>query len=267
MNLPFAKKKSPRRIAPITRGPASKPRSLAAVAAAVSVIAFAVNLMTAKAASGPGHNVVVATATVTPGSRITAKDVRMAKVSGVPMALTVMQAVVGQYAVTTIPAGVPVVRSMVGRTATNRGLRRGEVGVWVPVNLTSSGMAVTGQRVDVLFSSNQLTGSGHQSSAGVLNASGVVLVQGARVLSVVNSNGGTLAPNAASASAVATGAPAAVELALPGKAASRVIEAETLGTLTLVDDPWTPHVQVPQPALSTTAPASLSTAPTSSKKP
>lgn len=267
MNVPFlGNKKAPRRIAPITRAPAKKPRSLAALAVAVSVIAFVVNLVTAKAASGPGHSVVIATTTVTPGSRITAQDVRTAQVSGVPMALTAPQAVVGQYAVTTIPAGVPVVPSMVGRSATNRGLRRGEVGVWVPVNLTSSGMAVAGQRVDVLFSSNQLTGSGQQSSAGVLNASGVVLVQGARVLSVVNSNGGTLAPNAASSSAVATGAPAAVELALPDKAASRVIEAETLGTLTLVDDPWTPHVQVPQPALSTT-PASLSTTPTTAKKP
>lgn len=256
MKLPFTKRTAPRLAPAIRRTPApsnGRRKGVAALAVLVALGAFLLNLAATRAAAGPGHPVVVAKTAIPAGATITPAMVTLRPVSGVPHVLASVTQAVGQQALTAIPAGTPLVPGLIGASRHRSGLTPSQVGVWVPVTLATSGLAQPHNRVDVIFTSAQL------GSAGALTArtSGVVLLDGALVLAVVGTNGtavtqtGPAAPNPT--------APAAVELAVPRREAPRLVEAEVLGTLTLVQDPWATTVTIPVPPLPTAAPSSSAT--------
>lgn len=211
------------------------------VAILVAAGAFVVNLVTARAAAGPRVLAVVAAHAIPSGVRLGPQDVTTHPLQGVAHVYTHLNAVVGQVTTEAIPAGAPILPGMIGRTAERNGIAYGEVGIWIPVNLATSALAQPGERVDVLFASTQLAPSGSQRIT-VSIPPGLPLVSGARVIGVVNSNGAQLSQNG-QPGANASGAPAAVEIAVPASAAGQLVEAETLGTLTLVQDPWATRVR------------------------
>lgn len=255
----FRRSGAPRRVPQVAR-PARGTGGRVIAAVTVGLGLLILNVLAAKAAAGPGHPVVVARTALAVGTKIAPADVTTHDVNGLPHALTSPAAVIGQTVVTAVPAGMPLVAADLGTATTARtGLIHYEVGVWVPVNLTTSALAVVGDRVDVFFTSSQL-GSGTPGTS-----AGVILLLGARVIGVATSTGAaqtTTSPSTSANSKVSAAAvPAAVELAVPRAAAARLVEAETLGTLTLVLDPWSTRVSSPPPQLP--APASSGTPATS----
>lgn len=257
------RKNTVRRLPPVARtvNPDRHRRQYAILAMLVGVAALVLSVVAAKAAAGPGHPVVVAKITIPAGTTITSAMVTTHDVNGVTQTFKTPALVVGKQALGVIPAGSPLVAGLVGHAAHQGGLTAHEVGVWVPVTLTTSALATSGDRVDVIFTSSQLA----SATQGAGQAAGVVLLQGAQVLAVANSTGAALTPTAGKSGATTSTAPAAVELAVPRQAAPELVEAETLGTLTLVQDPWAHGVTIPRPTLPPpTAPSSGSAASASS---
>lgn len=256
------RKNTVRRMPPPTRSPNPdrNRRQYAALAMLVGLGALVVGVAAAKAAAGPGHPAVVAKTTIPAGTTITSAMVTTHDVNGVVHTFKTPALVIGKQALGIIPAGSPLVAGLVGQAAHQGGLTTNEVGVWVPVNLTTSALATSGDRVDVIFTSSQLA----SSTQGAGQAAGVVLLQGAQVLAVANSTGAALNPTGGKASSTSSTAPAAVELAVPRREAPQLVEAETLGTLTLVQDPWVRGVTIPRQTLSPPTPPPSGTAASSS---
>ena len=188
---------------------------------------------------GKSEKIVVATTSIPAGTPITSGEVTLKPVTGLPSGLLSMSAVVGEEAVHGIVAGEPIIASMIAKKPTRLGLDNGQVGLWINVNLVTSALVHPGDIVDVLFASNG-SGGTSQAQQQIEAMQGEVLVSGTRVVQVANSNGQIIGATSGSSVTNAANAtvPAAVELAVSQQQATQLVSAQTMGTLTLVEDPW-----------------------------
>ena len=225
---------------PVARKPGQGRKTAAIVALAVGAGAFVVNLVGAKAASGKVQWVVVASTTIPAGSAITANDVTLARIQGFDGGFPKVSDVTGMVAEHGIVTGEPITAGLASHRPLRLGLDPDEVGLWIGVNLVTSALVHPGDIADVIFASNAGGGGSTTSQQQIAAMQGQVLVSGARVVQVANSNGQIIAAQQKSSltnSANAT-VPAAVELAVTTQQATQLVSAETLGALTLVEDPW-----------------------------
>ncbi|HBV88443.1 MAG TPA: pilus assembly protein CpaB [Desulfosporosinus sp.] len=231
----------------------------------VGLLTFAMATVGERIATGKVSSFVVASVDLQAGQVLGDKDLKDAgKVSGLlpPEVFTSKSEVVGLSLAYPVKAGQPIVKGLVSDTPQRDGLYPGEVGVWVSVTLTSSGMAKPGDIVDVYLSSSS-------TQWGKVDApQKVSSLQGVRVVAVVNSSGQPVKSNSSNPNG---NVPAAVELAIPKSKASEFSQIAA-GKVSLMLDPFAtpqtslsdtnvhPELQsttVPNPpALNTTSPSS-----------
>lgn len=223
-----------------TRKPGQGQKSIAMAAVAIGVGTLLLNIVGAKAAQGKNEKIVVASTSIPAGSPVTGNDVTMKPITGLSNGLVSTSLVVGQEAIHGILAGEPITANMVAKKAMRLGLGVGQVGLWINVNLVTSALVHPGDIVDVVFASNGGGGT-QQAQQQIQSMQGQLLVSGTRVVQVANSNGQIIGSQSSSGITNASNAsvPAAVELAVSQQQATQLVSAQTLGTLTLVQDPWT----------------------------
>lgn len=244
--------------------PGRSKQTVATVALAVGIGAFVINIAAAKAAVGKVHWAVVASQTIPAGSPISPNEVSLQRLQGVKHTLTSLHQVSGLVALHTIVAGEPITAPLVSRLPLRLGIKPHEVGLWIGVNLVTSALVQPGNIVDVLFASNASGGSTTAQQT-IAALQGQIILTGVRVVEVANSNGQVISTATTTKSNTVTNAanatvPAAVELAITAHQAVTLVQAESLGTLTLVEDPWNTSTPTTHLATATTAPAT--TAPT-----
>ena len=222
-----------------TRKSGQGQRSIAMAAVAIGVGTLILNIVGAKASQGKTEKIVVASTSIPAGTPVTTNEVTLKPITGLPNGLASTSLVVGQEAIHGIVAGEPITASMVAKKATRLGLAAGQVGLWINVNLVTSALVHPGDIVDVVFASNGGGGT-QQAQQQIQSMQGQVLVSGTRVVQVANSNGQIIGGQSSSGITNASNAsvPAAVELAVSQQQATQLVSAQTLGTLTLVQDPW-----------------------------
>ncbi len=222
-----------------TRKSGQGQKSIAMAAIAIGVGTLVLNIVGAKASQGKTQKIVVASTSIPAGTPIISSDVTLKPVTGLSNGLVSTSDVIGKEAIHGITAGEPIMSAMVARKPTRLGLANGQVGLWINVNLVTSALVHSGDIVDVLFASNGGGGT-QQTQQQIQQMQGQVLVSGTRVVQVANSNGQIIGSKSSSGITNASNAtvPAAVELAVSQQQATQLVSAQTLGTLTLVQDPW-----------------------------
>ncbi len=197
----------------------------------VGVLTFAMATIGGRIATGKVYSVVVAATDLQPGQVLADQDLKDAgKISGVlpPDVFTDKSQVVGLSLAFPLKAGQPLVKGLVSKTPQRDGLYPGEVGVWVGVTLTTSGLAKPGDLVDVYLSSPS-------SQFGKVDAPQMVTsLQGVRVVAAVN---GSAQPVKTDASNPNGNVPAAVELAIP-KSQAGEFSPIAAGKVSLMLDPF-----------------------------
>ena len=231
------------------------PKTLAWIAILMGVGIILINVEAAKAARGKVTNVLFATTTIPTGSTITAHDVSLRPLSGLTNGYPSASAVVGLTALHGLIAGEPITRGMVAKIPERNGLGPQQVGFWIPVTLTTSGLVVPGDVVDVMM----VAGSNNPSTIGI--PVGETIASDVTVAAESNSAGlvSYAAAPSSSSSAVngsSTTLPAAVELAVSPSQALQLLGAESAGTLTLVQAPWGSNAatQIPTSNVTSTPP-------------
>ena len=168
---------------------------------------------------------------VQPGQVLTDKDIKDAgKISGVLPSdvFTNKSQVVGLSLDLAVKAGQPLVKDLVSKTPIREGLYPGEVGVWVGVTLTTSGLAKPGDLVDVYLATPS-------SQSGKVDAPQMVTsLQGIRVVAVVNS---LAQPVKVDNSNPNGNVPSAVELAIL-KSQAGEFSSMAAGKVSLMLDPF-----------------------------
>lgn len=214
-------------------------KSIAMAAVAIGVGTLILNIVGAQASQGKTEKIVVASTSIPAGTPVTSSEVTLKSIAGLSNGLASTSLVVGQEAIHGIVAGEPITTSMVAKKATRLGLATGQVGLWINVNLVTSALVHPGNIVDVIFASNGGGGT-QQAQQQIQSMQGQVLVSGTHVVQVANSNGQIIGSQSNSSITNASNAtvPAAVELAVSQQQATQLVSAQTLGTLTLVQDPW-----------------------------
>ena len=214
-------------------------KSIAMAAVAIGVGTLILNIVGAQASQGKTEKIVVASTSIPAGTPVTGSEVTLKSIAGLSTGLASTSLVVGQEAIHGIVAGEPITASMVAKKATRLGLAAGQVGLWINVNLVTSALVHPGDIVDVIFASNGGGGT-QQAQQQIQSMQGQVLVSGTHVVQVANSNGQIIGSQSNSSITNASNAtvPAAVELAVSQQQATQLVSAQTLGTLTLVQDPW-----------------------------
>ncbi len=231
----------------------------------VGVLTFAMATLGGKIVTGKVSSVVVAATDLQAGQVLGDKDLKDAgKVSGVLPSdvLTSKSQAKGFSLAYPVKAGQPIVKGLVSKTPQRDGLYPGEVGVWVGVTLTTSGLVKPGDLVDVYLSSpsNQW---GKVVAPQMMDS-----LQGVRVVAVVN---GSAQQVKADASNPNGNVPAAVELAIPKSQAGQFSQIAA-GKVSLMLDPFaTPQTilndtnvqpasqssNVPNPSIPNTAAPSI----------
>ena len=231
------------------------PKTLAWIAILMGVGIILINVEAAKAARGKVTNVLFATTTIPTGSTITAHDVSLRPLSGLTNGYTSASAVVGLTALHGLIAGEPITHGMVAKIPERNGLGPQQVGFWIPVTLTTSGLVVPGSVVDVMM----VAGSNNHSTIGI--PVGETIASDVTVAAESNSAGlvsYAAAPSSSSnaANGSSTTLPAAVELAVSPAQALQLLGAESAGTLTLVQAPWGSNAatQIPTSNVTSTPP-------------
>ena len=229
----------------------------------VGIVTFILATVGGRIASGKTSGIVVASSDMTAGRVLNDNDMNIVgKVKGnLPAGfLTSKSQADGLSLAYPVKAGEPIVQGLVSKTPQRDGLYPGEVGVWVGVTLTTSGMAKPGDLVDVYLStaSNQY---GKENPPQMVNS-----LQGVRVVAVVNSSG---QPVKADTTDPNGNVPAAVELAIPKIEASEFSSIAS-GKVSLMLDPFatpqttynssnnineSPVPQPPQPQISQPQPS------------
>jgi Flp pilus assembly protein CpaB len=259
----FRKKADPAWSPPKARAPkrpgGRNPKTVAWIAILLGVGIIVVNVEGAKAARGKVTNVVFATTSIPTGAIITAKEVALRPLNGLTNGYATTNAVVGQTALHGLVAGEPIAHGLVAQVPERNGLGPNQVGFWLSVNLTTSGLVVPGDTVDVMMVD---AGNSH-STIGI--PVGQIIASDVLVAAESNANGAVTyatAGTAAETTAVSTSTvPAAVELAVTPTEALQLLGAEAVGTLTLVQAPWgstgsTTVAGLPSSTLPTTLPTS-----------
>jgi pilus assembly protein CpaB len=197
----------------------------------VGIITFILATVGGRIASGKTSGIVVASSDMTAGRVLHDNNLNIVgKIKGnLPAGfLTSKSQADGLSLAYPVKAGEPIVQGLVSKTPQRDGLYPGEVGVWVGVTLTTSGMAKPGDLVDVYLStaSNQY---GKENPPQIVSS-----LQGVRVVAVVNSSG---QPVKADTSDPNGNVPAAVELAIP-KTEAGEFSSIASGKVSLMLDPF-----------------------------
>ncbi|WP_041917282.1 Flp pilus assembly protein CpaB [Desulfitobacterium dehalogenans] len=186
---------------------------------------------------GDVTSMVVAANDLEPGKVITAADLKDdGKVSGILPADVIVSKdeVVGQSLSYPVKAGQPIVKGLVAETPMRNGLYPGEVGVWVPVSLTTSGLVKPGDIVSVYLTPDRNGSNWGQ----VIQSEMVNSLKGVRVVSVINNAGQPIQPNLNNTSgSVNASVPVAVQLAIPEESAGAFSQLAT-GKVSLMFDPF-----------------------------
>lgn len=216
----------------------SRPKAaLAAFFAAILLLGL--NQVVARAGEGGAVQAVQAAHDIKAGQVITAQDIEPVVIHGKVTGLATQKDVLNKVAVYDLAAGQLLMQSQVGNTAEREGLKTGEVGMRVAVDLVTSAGVVPGDRVDVLVSGKTQGQANQQAQATVQP-----LVYNIRVVNVVNNSNEEVTKPAATAKsgALSTGVssdlPAAVELALTPAQAEQLALSEATAKLILVIAPW-----------------------------
>lgn len=226
----------------------------------IGIITFALSTFGGKLAMGKVSSVVVAAGDLEPGQVITDKDLKDAgKMSGTlpPDVITSKSQVVGLSLAYPVKAGQPLVKGVVSNTPMRNGLYPGEVGVWVGVTLTTSGLVKPGDLIDVYLTPGS-TGSNYGKA---IPSQMVNSLQGVRVVSVINNSGQPVQANATGNPN--SNVPAAVELAIP-KVNADAFSQLSIGRVSLMLDPFaTPKTPIANASLEANTSSGVSQAPTS----
>lgn len=224
---------------------------------AVGVITFVLATFGGKLTMGKVTSVVVAANDLQPGQVITASDLKDAgKMSGTlpPDAITSKNDVIGLSLAYPVKAGQPMIKGLVSDTPMRNGLYPSEVGVWVPVSLTTSGLVKPGDVVDVYLTPDSNGNNWGKSIPSQM----ITSLQGVRVVAAVNNSAQSVQSNANNPNG---NVPVAVELAIPKNSANSFSQFAT-GKVSLMLDPFatqttTNSVQIS--AATTNSPVSTTT--------
>ncbi|MCO5386968.1 MAG: SAF domain-containing protein [Desulfosporosinus sp.] len=200
----------------------------------VGIITFILATVGGKLTMGQVTSVVVATNDLQPGHILTAADLKDdGRLSGVLPAsvITSKDAVIGLSLSYPIKAGQPLIKGLVADIPIRNGLYPGEVGVWVPVSLTTSGLVKPGDIVSVYLTPDR---NGTPSEM-------ISSLEGVRVVAVINNTGQQIQANPSNLNG---NVPVAVQLAIPKENAGAFSQFAT-GKVSLVIDPFaTPKTQM-----------------------
>lgn len=209
------------------------------LSAAVGVSTLALSWLGSSASAHQVTHVVVAAATLSSGNPVTASDLTTQTFSGkVPKSyIENTKALIGKTVTHDVVPGQPILNEDVSSNPVRQGLNQDDVGIYVPVTLTSSAGVVTGDTVDVIW-----TGSSNSSNNSNGLSPGTTLLNGVTVINVITSSGTTVTPTKGSStstvSSYGSSVPAAVELAVPESQSGIMAEAAAAGTIWLALDPW-----------------------------
>lgn len=192
---------------------------------AVGVLAFIFNSFGGLIIRGKQTTIVSAASDLSAGTILQKKDLKDITISGAapPGILTSDNDAVGLALALPVKAGTPLVKNIVAKEPLRDGLYPGEVGMWIGVNLVSSGLVNPGDIVDVL---PQLDPNHPMSIPSNTQFKGI------RVVNVVN---GSAQPTKGQTGG--NSVPAAVELAIPSIMASNFAEV-IAGKMILAPDPY-----------------------------
>lgn len=199
----------------------------------------------ASAAPTSAGNVVVLTASLTANQTLTSADLRLQPWTGtLPKgALTTVPAAVGKRLIYPVQAGQVVLAGDIAKQPMREGLKPHEVGIRIPVTLVSEGGAKAGDYVDVLVGASKNPSYASASNTSTTpNSAQVInhpLLQGVRVVSVLNATGTGTATKKGITTNFNAAVPSAVELAVTSTQAEQLAKAMTSAQLTLVIAPWT----------------------------
>lgn len=204
-------------------------------------------------------SVVTAAGDLQPGQVITAADLKEeGKITGILPAnvITTKDEIIGQSLSYPVKAGQPIIKGLVAETPMRNGLYPGEVGVWVPVSLTTSGLVKPGDIVSVYLTPDRNGGNWGQTIQSEMISS----LEGVRVVSVINNSGQPIQQNINNTSgSVNANVPVAVQLAIP-KGSAGAFSQLANGKVSLMFDPFaTPatHLGTIQGPPNTMAPPSV----------
>lgn len=227
----------------------------------IGIVTFLLATFGGRLTMGKVTSVVVAANDLQPGQVIKASDLKDAgKMSGTlpPDAITSQKDVIGLSLAYPIKAGQPLIKGLISDTPMRNGLYPGEVGVWVPVTLTTSGLVKPGDIVDVYLTPDS-NGSNWGKS---IPSQMLTTLQGVRVVATVNNSAQPVQSNASNPNG---NVPVAVELAIPKTSANSFSQFAT-GKVSLMLDPFaTPSMQtnnVPNSAAQTNTQAPMGQVPT-----
>ncbi|KJR45215.1 hypothetical protein UF75_4415 [Desulfosporosinus sp. I2] len=151
--------------------------------------------------------------------------------------ITSMHEVIGLSLSYPIKAGQPLIKGLVADIPIRNGLYPGEVGVWVPVSLTTSGLVKPGDIVSVYLTPDRNGTNWGQAVPSEMLSS----LEGVRVVAVINNTGQQIQPNPSNPNG---NVPVAVQLAIPKENAGAFSQFAT-GKVSLVIDPFaTPKTQM-----------------------
>lgn len=197
----------------------------------VGVFTFAMATIGGKIVTGKVSSIVVASTDLEAGQVLSDKNLNDAgKVSGIlpTDVMTSKSEAVGLTLAYPVKAGQPIVKGLISKAPQRNGLYPGEVGVWVSVTLTTSGLAKPGDLVDVYLSTTS-------DQWGKVEApQKVSSLQGVRVVSVVNNSAQQVKVDASNPNG---NVPAAVELAIPKSQAGEFSQIAA-GKVSLMLDPF-----------------------------
>lgn len=147
----------------------------------------------------------------------------------------------GKQLIYGLQKGEPVVSSDLAVVPMRNGIPKNDVGVFVPVTLTSSADVQPGQYVDVVWGGGSaVANQGQKKKLASSLGLGKTLFYHVLVVSVLSQNGNPVGSGKKSGSVSGLGAsvPAAVELAIQTNEASSLVSAAAAGSLWLVAAPW-----------------------------
>lgn len=199
----------------------------------VGISTFALAIFGERLTMSNMASVVVASYDLQPGQTITAADLRSdGEITGkLPSdVITKKDDVIGKSLTYPVKAGQPLIKGLVSETPMRNGLYPGEVGIWVPVSITTSGLVKPGDIVSVYLTPDRNGSNWGQTIQSELVSS----LEGVRVVTVINGSGQPIQPNPSNPNA---NVPVAVQLAIPKENAEAFTQLAT-GKVSLVLDPF-----------------------------
>ncbi|WP_035248583.1 Flp pilus assembly protein CpaB [Desulfitobacterium hafniense] len=240
--------------------PTRKKRSRAlTLSLLVGISTFFLATLGGRLSMGNVTSVVTAARDLQPGQVITAADLKEeGKITGIlpTNVITTKDEIIGQSLSYPVKTDQPIIKGLIAETPMRNGLYPGEVGVWVPVSLTTSGLVKPGDIVSVYLTPDRNGGNWGQTIQSEMISS----LEGVRVVSVINNAGQPIQQNLNNASgSVNANVPVAVQLAIPKGSAGAFSQLAT-GKVSLMFDPFaTPatHLDGIQGPPNTMAPPSV----------